>query len=201
MLNLTDANFEQEISKFVKPVLVDFWAEWCPSCLVLGPILEKIENDYCDKLIVAKVNLDTAPIIAQKYKIDRIPAVILFKNSKPVTGFVGARPETIIRELLDKMLDHEEKKEDGGNDIIKLIKSCQQYAQENELKLNPDKEIVKRLATGLLANKRKYGARYCPCRRVTESLKEDKGKICPCQWHMEEIERDGYCLCRLFFKK
>ncbi|MCK4473808.1 thioredoxin [Candidatus Parcubacteria bacterium] len=101
---LTDENFEKEISNADKPVLVDFWAEWCAPCLALGPILEKIAEEYKEKIILAKVNLDVAPIVAQKYKIDRIPFVILFNEGKPKSGFVGIRPEPIIKEWLEDML-------------------------------------------------------------------------------------------------
>ena len=104
MLWLTDENFEKEIKDAAKPVLVDFWAEWCSPCLVLGPILEKIADEFEEKFIFAKADLNSNPLIAQKYGIDRIPTVVLFKEGKPVSGFSGARPEPVVRELLDKML-------------------------------------------------------------------------------------------------
>ncbi len=81
-----------------------------------------------------------------------------------------------------------------------IIKKYQRYADENGLKLNPDGKAVERLVKGLLANEKKYGARYCPCRRITGNLEEDRPKICPCQWHREEIEKDGHCFCGLFYK-
>jgi len=84
--------------------------------------------------------------------------------------------------------------------VEKLIESYKKYAKDNGFKLNPNQEVIERLVRGLLANEEKYGARYCPCRRVTGNPEEDKGKICPCQWHREEIERDGHCFCGLFFK-
>ncbi|TET84601.1 MAG: thioredoxin [Candidatus Nealsonbacteria bacterium] len=104
MLNLTDENFEKEIQAAEKPAVVDFWAEWCGPCSVLGPILEKLAEEYNDKFIFAKVNLGTASITAQKYRIERIPTVVLFNGGKPISGFVGVRPEPIIREWLEENL-------------------------------------------------------------------------------------------------
>ena len=85
-------------------------------------------------------------------------------------------------------------------EISGVVKKYQEYAQKNGFRLNPDRKIVEGLIAGLLANEKKYGVRYCPCRRVTGNKEEDRPKICPCQWHQEEIERDGYCYCRLFVK-
>lgn len=82
----------------------------------------------------------------------------------------------------------------------KLIENYERYAKVNGLRLNPEREVVERIIKGLLANEKKYGARYCPCRRVTGNKKEDKGKICPCQWHREEIKQKGHCFCGLFMK-
>jgi thioredoxin 1 len=103
MLNLTDENFEKEI-QVKKPVLVDFWAEWCGPCQMLGPILEKVAGVYQDKVIFAKVNVDAAPLTSQKYQINQIPSVILFKEGQPVSNFIGARPEEFIKNWLDETL-------------------------------------------------------------------------------------------------
>jgi len=81
-----------------------------------------------------------------------------------------------------------------------LIESYKKYAKDNGFKLNPNQEVVERLIKGLLATEKKYGAKYCPCRRVTGNKEEDRPKICPCRWHREEIEKDGHCHCGLFYK-
>jgi len=104
MITLTDENFEKEIASSSRPILVDFWAQWCMPCSILGPILEKVVQDYEDRLTLAKVDLDTAPQIAQKYGIEQIPTVVLFKNGRPVSGFIGVRSEPAIREFLDETL-------------------------------------------------------------------------------------------------
>jgi thioredoxin len=200
MLNLTDENFEKEIQVADRPVVVDFWAEWCTPCFILAPILEKLANEFEGKFILAKVNLAEARTVAQKYGIERIPMVVLFNGGKPISGFIGARPEPIVRELLNKMLKDATKSQNTAN-IEKIIKGYQEYAERNGFKLNPNREVVERLIKGLLENEKKYGARYCPCRRVTGNLDEDKPKICPCQWHREEIERDGHCFCGLFVSR
>lgn len=197
MLELTDENFEKEIQATDKPVLVDFWASWCQPCFILSPILEKVAEDYKEKLILAKVNLGEAQGVAQKYGIEKIPTVILFKWGKPVSGFIGVRPEPMIKEWLEKSQEIINK---VMGKIEEIIKNYQDYADKNGFKLNPDRKLVERLIIGMLENEKRYGARYCPCRRVTGNQEEDKQKICPCIWHREEIEKDGYCLCGLFVK-
>ena len=194
-MQLTDENFEKEIENSDKPVLVDFFASWCSPCFILAPILEKIAEDFKGKIIFIKANLDEIPLTAQKFGIDRIPSVILFKNGKPVGGFIGLSPEIVIREWLENAL-----KENPSTDIEKILKEYKDYANKNGFRLNPNEEVVKRIITGLLENEKKYGKRYCPCRRVTGNSEEDKSKICPCEFHLQEIEKTGHCLCGLFVK-
>jgi len=197
MLELTDENFEEELKKAEKPILVDFWAEWCTPCFVLGPILEKVAQEHENELTLAKVNLDKASLIAQKYGIEQIPTIILFKWGQPINGFIGVRSEPVIEQWLgeNRKIIHQIMEK-----IEELIKNYEGYAQKNGFRLNPDKKVVESLIIGLLANEEKYGARYCPCRRVTGNKEKDRAKICPCQWHREEIERDGHCFCGLFVK-
>lgn len=91
--------------------------------------------------------------------------------------------------------------ENSDQKIEEIIANYEKYAAENGIKLNPNKKVVEGIIKGLLLNEEKYGARYCPCRRVTDNVEEDKKKICPCFWHKEEIEKNGRCLCGLFVKK
>ena len=104
MINLADENFDEFIQNSQKPVLIDFFAAWCPPCSILAPILEKLEKDYEGKVIFAKVNLDLSPITSQKFRINPIPTVILFKKGKPVSEFIGVRPEPEIRKWLEENL-------------------------------------------------------------------------------------------------
>jgi len=101
---LTDENFEKEIQNVKTPFLIDFWAEWCGPCQILAPVLDKVADDYKEKIIFAKVNVDSASICSQKYQISQIPTVVLFKGGKPASGFIGARPEEFIRQWLDEAL-------------------------------------------------------------------------------------------------
>ena len=82
----------------------------------------------------------------------------------------------------------------------KVIEPYQAYAVKSGFRLNPDREAVARVIKGLLENEKKHGQRYCPCRRVTGNIEEDRLKICPCAWHLKELEHDGRCQCRLFVK-
>ncbi len=81
-----------------------------------------------------------------------------------------------------------------------LTEKSRNYAKDNGFSLNPDEATVERIVLGLLKNEEKYGALYCPCRRITGDKEEDKKNICPCVFHRGELEKDGHCLCGLFVK-
>jgi thioredoxin len=99
---LTDENFEKEIQKTEKLSLVDFYATWCEPCSMLAPVLEKIEKEFEEKIVLLKANVDDNQLNAQKFKVDRIPMVVLFKNGEPVDSFTGFKPELEIKEWLEK---------------------------------------------------------------------------------------------------
>lgn len=101
---LTDANFEKETNISDKLVLIDFFATWCEPCQVLGPILEKIAEQFKDKIVLMKANLDDVPTTAQKFGVEKIPTVVLIKNGEPINGFVGLVPENSIKEWLENIL-------------------------------------------------------------------------------------------------
>jgi thioredoxin len=187
---LTDENFEAEIKKADKPVLVDFFATWCEPCNMLSPVLDKIAEDLKDKIILMKVNVDGVPEASQKFNVDRIPMVVLFENGQPVSSFTGFMQEGEIKEWLNNALPNKEE----------MAERFDNYAKSNGFRLNPDKKVVERVINGLLANEKKYAKRYCPCRRVSENEEEDSKKICPCAFHKDEIEKDGHCFCNLFVK-
>lgn len=104
MVEVNEENFQKEVleKSKEKPVLVDFWAEWCMPCLMLGPILEKLEKKYKEKFILAKVNVDENLSLASQYGIMSIPNVKLFKEGKEADGFVGALPEREIVNFLER---------------------------------------------------------------------------------------------------
>ena len=88
-------------------VIADFWSIRCSPCLMLGPVLEKLADEYKGRFVLAKVNVEEAPIASQKYAVMSIPSVKLFKNGKIVDEFVGAMPEPMVRNWIEKNLDKE----------------------------------------------------------------------------------------------
>ena len=99
---VTDETFEADVLKNDKPVLVDYWAEWCGPCKMVAPVLDAIAEDHGDKLDIVKLNVDENPVITQKYGILNIPTLGVFKNGEVVKELVGARSKSaLLRELED----------------------------------------------------------------------------------------------------
>ena len=99
---VTDETFEADVLKNDKPVLVDYWAEWCGPCKMVAPVLDAIAEEHGDKLDIVKLNVDENPVITQKYGILNIPTLGVFKNGEVVKELVGARSKSaLLRELED----------------------------------------------------------------------------------------------------
>ena len=102
VLELTDDNFEQEVTASDQPVLVDFWAEWCMPCRMLAPTIEELANDFAGRVKIAKMDTDANRDVPTKLGISAIPTVILFKGGQVVQKFVGVTPKQEFADELEK---------------------------------------------------------------------------------------------------
>ena len=103
-IEITDANFE-EVLKTEKPVLVDFWAEWCGPCKMIGPVVKELAADYDGKAVIAKVNVDENPATAAQFGIRSIPTLLVFKDGEIVDKQIGAVPKHVLSGKLDAQLN------------------------------------------------------------------------------------------------
>ena len=101
-LEITDANFEEMVLKSDKPVLIDFWAEWCGPCRMVGPIVEELSKEYEGKVKVGKVNVDENPATPGKYGVRGIPTLIIFKGGTVVDQLVGTVPKSQLEAMIAK---------------------------------------------------------------------------------------------------
>lgn len=103
-LEFTDDNFEQDVLQSDKPVLVDFWAEWCAPCRMLSPTIDELAVEYTDRIKVGKVNTDTSSQIAAQFGISAIPTLILFRDGEAVQKFVGMKTKRDLKTAIDVLL-------------------------------------------------------------------------------------------------
>jgi thioredoxin 1 len=99
-IEITDANFDEVVLKSDKPVLVDFWAEWCGPCRMVGPVVEELAKEYDGKAIIGKLNVDHNPNVGMKYGIRNIPTLLYFKNGQIVDRQVGAAQKSALEDKL-----------------------------------------------------------------------------------------------------
>jgi putative thioredoxin len=109
MLDVTEATFDQDVllRSHQQPVVVDFWAEWCGPCKILGPLLERLAIEGGGRFVLAKLNVDENPNLATRYGVQGIPAVKAFKNGQIEMEFVGAQPEALVRRFIDQVAPNE----------------------------------------------------------------------------------------------
>lgn len=100
--HITDSSFEQDVLQSSKPVLVDFWAEWCAPCRMIGPIIDQVASDFASSATVVKLNVDDNTASAQRYGIKGIPTLILFSEGKEVERVVGATSKDAITRIIEK---------------------------------------------------------------------------------------------------
>jgi thioredoxin 1 len=103
-IHVDDSSFDETVIKSETPVLVDFWAPWCGPCKAVAPILEELANDYNEKVVIAKLNVDEAPQNASKYGISAIPTLLIFKNGEPVHSIVGYKPKPELKKVIDEII-------------------------------------------------------------------------------------------------
>lgn len=103
-LEITDANFDELVLNSDKPVLVDFWAEWCGPCRMVGPIVEELATEYEGKAVVGKVNVDNNQEIAGKFGIRNIPTLLVFKGGEVVDKQVGVVPKNVLAGKIDAQM-------------------------------------------------------------------------------------------------
>jgi len=102
--DVTDATFADEVLASDKPIMVDFWAEWCGPCRAVSPILDKIAEEHADKLSIVKIDVDNNPETAMKYGITSIPAMKVFRNGEVVKTVIGAKPKPALEADLAEFL-------------------------------------------------------------------------------------------------
>jgi thioredoxin 1 len=100
---LTDGDFESTVNGG-KPVFIDFWAPWCGPCRIVGPIVEELAPTYEGKAVIAKMNVDDNPMVAQRFGVTSIPTMIMFKDGKMVDRMVGAAPKNTLQSFIDRNL-------------------------------------------------------------------------------------------------
>ena len=104
VIEITDANFDEKVLKSDKPVVIDFWAEWCGPCRMVGPIIEELSEDYDGKAVMGKVDVDGNPNIAIRFGIRNIPTILFIKNGEITDKQVGAVPKNVLASKLDAIL-------------------------------------------------------------------------------------------------
>jgi thioredoxin 1 len=104
ILDVSDATFETEVLKSDRPVIVDFWAEWCAPCRAIAPIIKELASEYGDRIKIAKMNIDESPQTPGSFRVQSIPTVLAFRDGQVVEQMVGARPKAAFKEMVERLL-------------------------------------------------------------------------------------------------
>jgi putative thioredoxin len=147
-VDVTDATFESEVMQRSKdvPVVVDLWAPWCGPCRTLGPIIEKVIDETDGKVALVKVNVDENPQISQAFGVQSIPLVVAVKDGQPVDGFLGAHPESTVRQFVERLLPTAEEET-----LARLLAAGDEESLRQALELAPgDEDVVVALAQVLV---------------------------------------------------
>ncbi len=104
IIDVTDETFQAEVLNSDKPVIIDFWAEWCAPCRAIAPIVKDLAAQYGDKVKIVKLNIDENPVVPGKYSIRSIPTVLAFKDGAVVGQITGARPKSAFEEMVQNLL-------------------------------------------------------------------------------------------------
>jgi len=136
-VDVTDATFETEVMQRSKdvPVVVDLWAPWCGPCRTLGPIIEKVIDETEGQVALVKVNVDENPQISQAFGVQSIPLVVAVKDGQPVDGFLGAHPESTVREFVERLLPSAEEQA-----LAALVAAGDEASLREALEVDPGNE-------------------------------------------------------------
>ncbi len=136
-IDVTDATFQTEVVErsMQVPVVIDLWAEWCGPCRTLGPILESVVAETQGKVVLAKVDVDANPRIAQAFQAQSIPAVHAMRDARIVSSFLGAQPESVVRQFVEGLLPTEEESE-----VARLVAAGDEASLRQALELEPGHE-------------------------------------------------------------
>ncbi len=104
LIHITEKNFDKEIVHSDIPVIIDFWAEWCGPCQMMGPVFEKLSKEYTGKLKFAKVDTESEPEIAMQFGIQGIPSLVVIHKGREVSRIVGFAPEAVLKQKIDSIL-------------------------------------------------------------------------------------------------
>jgi putative thioredoxin len=154
-IDVTDATFQKEVieKSMVTPVIIDLWAQWCGPCKTLGPILEKATAATKGKVILAKVDVDTCPQVAQAFQVQSIPAVYAMKEGKIVDGFVGAQSEHVVEQFIKNLLP-----EQVVVDVKALLAKGDEASLRQALEAEPTNENVVVALADLLTSRKDCSA-------------------------------------------